>query len=331
MYRKSQITGFPSLITIFSAPNYLDVYNNKAAVLKYENNVMNIRQFNCTPHPYWLPNFMDVFTWSLPFVGEKITDMLVAVLNTCTKEELEESDDELALMSPHAAAEESAERRKVIKNKIMAVGRMARVFALLREESEKVSELKSVSGSTKLPYGTLASGTEGIKDAIQGFDDARKSDIENERLPPELFDADSEEGKAIMSSQPATPKEKFEDQYGVNANGVKVGLEKAIASSPFPSAINTSVASPRTPTSPYSPTSPTVGGKRGHSRTASLGTTMTSPSTRRRSLESTISLIHGVLDGQDKIMEEDQVEGLANRLAGSSVGNLEGSARTPAR
>ena len=41
-----------------------------------------------------------------------------------------------------------------------------------REESEKVSELKSVSGSTKLPYGTLASGSEGIKDAINGFEDA---------------------------------------------------------------------------------------------------------------------------------------------------------------
>jgi serine/threonine-protein phosphatase 2B catalytic subunit len=57
--------------------------------------------------------------------------MLVAVLNTCTKEELEKSDED-ALISPSSSPEESAERRKIIKNKILAVGRMARVFALLR-------------------------------------------------------------------------------------------------------------------------------------------------------------------------------------------------------
>ncbi|KIY47331.1 serine/threonine-protein phosphatase 2B catalytic subunit A1 [Fistulina hepatica ATCC 64428] len=329
MYRKTKTTGFPSVMTIFSAPNYLDVYNNKAAVLKYESNVMNIRQFNCTPHPYWLPNFMDVFTWSLPFVGEKITDMLVAVLNTCTKEELEESDEEEALASPVGIPETSEARRKVIKNKILAVGRMSRVFSLLREESEKVSELKNMTGSNKLPYGTLASGAEGIKDLINTFDDARKSDIENERLPPELFDAGSEEGKAILSgSLPQTPKEGREPAP-IPANHIADGIQAAINNGGLPK-IDTKLPPVTTPPrSPMSPMSPSNGFKRGHSRQASLGTTMTSPSTRRRSLESTMSLIQGVWDGQESVPEEDgeasrsvdakTIEGLADQLAGQSL------------
>ncbi|KAF9527434.1 Metallo-dependent phosphatase-like protein [Crepidotus variabilis] len=330
MYRKTKTTGFPSVMTIFSAPNYLDVYNNKAAVLKYESNVMNIRQFNCSPHPYWLPNFMDVFTWSLPFVGEKITDMLVAVLNTCTKEELEEIDEDLSVLSPVTAQAETLERRKVIKNKIMAVGRMARVFALLREESEKVSELKSVTGSSKLPYGTLASGSEGIKEAISSFDDARKSDIENERLPPELFDAASDEGKAIISSSmPATPSEQDASRSGgVSPNGVKEGLEKIISGNNTPvSRINTVTPAAPSPGSPAGTPSPGGTFKRGHSRQASLGTTMTSPSTRRRSIESTMSLIQGVLEGSK--IEEDDVETLASRLAGSSVTPGQSQGGTP--
>jgi serine/threonine-protein phosphatase 2B catalytic subunit len=207
MYRKTRTTGFPSVMTIFSAPNYLDVYNNKAAVLKYENNVMNIRQFNCTPHPYWLPNFMDVFTWSLPFVGEKITDMLIAILSTCSEDELKEetpsSTTSIAPVSPPASTvvnydPESIEyKRRAIKNKILAIGRLSRVFQVLREESERVTELKTASGG-RLPAGTLMLGAEGIKNAISSFEDARKVDLQNERLPPSHDEVarQSSEGRA---------------------------------------------------------------------------------------------------------------------------------------
>jgi serine/threonine-protein phosphatase 2B catalytic subunit len=34
MHLKNESTGFPSVITMFSAPNYLDAYNNKGAVLR---------------------------------------------------------------------------------------------------------------------------------------------------------------------------------------------------------------------------------------------------------------------------------------------------------
>ncbi|KAH8805800.1 serine/threonine protein phosphatase 2B catalytic subunit [Xylogone sp. PMI_703] len=203
MYRKTRTTGFPSVMTIFSAPNYLDVYNNKAAVLKYENNVMNIRQFNCTPHPYWLPNFMDVFTWSLPFVGEKITDMLIAILSTCSEDELKDdntpSSTSPAPVSPPAGsdAETIEAKKKAIRNKILAIGRLSRVFQVLREESESITELKTASGG-RLPAGTLMLGAEGIKNAISTFEDARKVDLQNERLPPshEEVTRQSEEGRA---------------------------------------------------------------------------------------------------------------------------------------
>jgi serine/threonine-protein phosphatase 2B catalytic subunit len=44
--------------------------------------------------------------------------------------------------------------------------------SLNSEESERVSELKSISGSSRLPHGMLTLGAEGIKDAINSFDDA---------------------------------------------------------------------------------------------------------------------------------------------------------------
>ena len=71
---------FPSTITIFSAPNYCDSYKNKGAIIKFDNSTLNIQQYNYSKHPYILPDFMDVFAWSIPFVIEKVVQMLYSVV-----------------------------------------------------------------------------------------------------------------------------------------------------------------------------------------------------------------------------------------------------------
>ncbi|CAH6723301.1 serine/threonine-protein phosphatase 2B catalytic subunit A1 [[Candida] jaroonii] len=200
MYKRTKTMGFPSLLTMFSAPNYLDNYNNKAAILKYENNVMNIRQFNASPHPYWLPHFMDVFTWSLPFVGEKITDMLVSILNVCTEEELsEEKDDNFsyevsqpsspvdmrapASLSDHVEEDTYEARKQALRNKVIAIGRVSRMYQILRQETDDVARLKELNDG-QLPKGSLLNGPQGLKSAINNFEDAKKADRANEKLPP---------------------------------------------------------------------------------------------------------------------------------------------------
>lgn len=54
-------------------------------------NVMNIKQFSAVEHPYNLPNFGNVLSWSLPFVAEKCADFVTAL----HKLELEEEEGEL--------------------------------------------------------------------------------------------------------------------------------------------------------------------------------------------------------------------------------------------
>ncbi|CAF4318480.1 unnamed protein product [Rotaria magnacalcarata] len=195
MYKKSPETGFPSLITLFSAPNYCDVYQNKAAIMKYENNVVNIRQFNYSPHPYWLPNFMNVFSWSLPFVGEKISDVLLKILNICTDQELAEYDEHINSLIERSQIEQ---RKEQIRSKIRVVGKVAKTYQTLRELSENVVTLRGLTPSNSI--------TEINKDITEEAEVAASILREKAKSPKERF---SKVKILDQANEPKSPKERF--------------------------------------------------------------------------------------------------------------------------
>ena len=56
MHRWGGQQAFPSVITVFSAPNYCGNQGNKGAVILIENEKMNIKQYKDVSHPFHLPD-----------------------------------------------------------------------------------------------------------------------------------------------------------------------------------------------------------------------------------------------------------------------------------
>lgn len=192
MHKWNAKSGFPVVITIFSAPNYCDVYNNKGAIIKFKGAEINIQQFNYTPHPYILPNFMDVFSWSMPFVIEKVTEMLYNVLKYEGAEEVDKdvSADKVKDKLNEEALESQKARITSLKHKIRSIGKMAVIFKTLREEHENITKLKGLCPGYKIPPGTLSGGADAIEDALKQFEKAKKMDRMNEGMPEEMKTSD---------------------------------------------------------------------------------------------------------------------------------------------
>lgn len=196
LYEPSKHSNFPSVITIFSAPNYCDVYNNKAAIIKYDQDLLNIRQFKEVSHPYYLPKFMNAFDWSLPFLGEKIAELLMAVLQIPS---LESQLEGLTLKEREKLLIENEEREKVLNEKILALGKIGQVCNEYRSERESLTELENVAGLESLPGEELMVGDDILRAAINTFSDAKESDRFNERLP--------DRGTLSLSPLPEVPLE----------------------------------------------------------------------------------------------------------------------------
>ena len=97
-------------------------------------------------HPFHLPQGMDLFKWSVPFLMEKIGDMMDHLMKKSRANEIQNQGDSLDGQEVQAileqqqteqieqAAKSSAKRHRmeVLKQKIRFVGRMSRMLKTIR-------------------------------------------------------------------------------------------------------------------------------------------------------------------------------------------------------
>lgn len=99
---------------------------------------------------------MDIFTWSVPFLAEKVTNMLYNLVKNGGDEE-EDDPVDLPLGS------DLSKKKVILKSKINSVARINRMYTTLREESEMLLKIKNISPDGKLPRGILLEGKPAIK------------------------------------------------------------------------------------------------------------------------------------------------------------------------
>jgi len=81
----------------------------------YEKNYLNVRQYTEVPHPYILKDFHTGFSWSLPFLVEKVMEIIKAI------------------------SERRIDTRQVMRVKVIAVTRMLMFLKKIRLERKQQS------------------------------------------------------------------------------------------------------------------------------------------------------------------------------------------------
>ncbi|KAH3765728.1 calcineurin catalytic subunit A [Pelomyxa schiedti] len=111
--------ALPMVYTVFSAPNYCDQYGNMGALMRYTSTHIGLEQFQSVPHPYNLPDFIDCFTYSLPFMLEQIVMILQKLviqmrdMGPDLSPEEQAADDDLRMKCQKLFAASQRQRAKV--------------------------------------------------------------------------------------------------------------------------------------------------------------------------------------------------------------------------
>ncbi|EJD43417.1 calcineurin catalytic subunit [Auricularia subglabra TFB-10046 SS5] len=147
--------GHPKLLTVFSAPNYMDTHGNQAAFIRLSENAINVNRFVANEHPYWLPGFMNAFDWSATFVAQKVKDMILLLVS-------EEEMEGCCCLS---------ERSGIIHKKVLAVGRWARIYAVIHEKAESGEDISAVLVADVCMESTLDDSERDWESGRLGYDE----------------------------------------------------------------------------------------------------------------------------------------------------------------
>ncbi|KAM0679092.1 hypothetical protein BDAP_000473 [Binucleata daphniae] len=149
----------PSIVTIFSAPNYCDAYKNDGAFLYFDGEKIHITKFKSTRHPFYLPNYLDGINWCFPFICEKVSEFLTDLLKYLAEK-----------------GSESSTSPSKIDEQIEMIENFTGSMAIMRNERECTTELENEE-SSELPCCRLKES-----DSDLCYEEAKEQDIDNEKI-----------------------------------------------------------------------------------------------------------------------------------------------------
>lgn len=201
----------PFVVTVFSAPNYCDFYQNTAAVMKVlydevnETAQIDFIQYEYTEHPFWLPNLQDGIEYTFSFLVEKISEICKYLISDKdlgeeTEEEKEFYDSLIEELNKVKSGNKSdmiitTPRKSNVKKTVSTV-QYPKEFLTIKDRIKMLEETVKESSNKKLvrtPSGVRHSLIElkilrarrrdYLERANTPFDKARRVDESNERIP----------------------------------------------------------------------------------------------------------------------------------------------------
>ena len=128
-----------------------------------------IKNFEEVPHPYHLAGGLNLFEFSMPYLAEKLLDMLYNILEqTVEQEELADIDEE-TYKSDLAQMMIGASDAQVMRTKINTISRMRRMYKNLIENHDVLLQIK-MANDGRIPRGLLLAGKPAIRNALKEFE-----------------------------------------------------------------------------------------------------------------------------------------------------------------